>query len=62
MCPPQMYGGMGHMGGMSFGAANFYDVDDDNNKKMKSSKKKRKTVDINLSQESTSNVSDNDSD
>ena len=64
MCPPQMYGGMGQMGGMNFGAANFYDVDDDStqNKKMEASKKKRKTVDIDLSQESTSNISDNDLD
>ena len=64
MCPPQMYGGMGQMGGMNWGAANVCDVDDDSthNKKMEASKKKRKTVDIDLSQESTSNISDNDLD
>ena len=64
MCPPQMYGGMGQMGGMNWGAANICEVNDDNaNKKTEASKKKRKTVDIDLSQESTSNdVSDVDSD
>ena len=52
------------MAGMNWGAANVCDVDDDStqNKKMEASKKKRKTVDIDLSQESTSNISDNDLD
>ena len=60
MCPPEMYGGMTQMGMMNMGAANDYSDDNQNKKKRKSNESKKPVVDIDLSNESNSNISSED--
>ena len=58
MCGPQMYGGMAQMGMMNMGgAANYYSDDNDNKKKRKTTEAKKPVVDIDLSNDSQSNLS-----
>ena len=57
MCAPQMYGGMQQMGMMNMGAANYQIDDSDSKKKRKTTEMKKPVVDIDLSNDSASNLS-----